>query len=1474
MDNDINEEVDLENLIKEQSIVSYDPTCVRKKSNWSKNSNIYKLDKPEFSPKTLLKDIPSHSPKLKALLNKIAELDKRDKTQHGKLFKHFIFSDLKSGTYGAKLLAGALIAKGMTMGYTAKLNKAYVPKDGDGVSANASVASVNESDDDDDDDDDDGPTIDLVELGKRRGGNKKQKPYGKMELLSEDELKKTKYNNFYLLSSVSVYDQPISVAMKKQILQTFNKRPDNIYGDLARIIVMDSGFKEGIDLFDIKYIHIFEPSVVNADEKQVIGRGTRTCGQKGLDFHPTRGWPLHVFIYDLTVPEQLKKTFLDTKSMFDLYLKTMNLDVRLFHFAHDLEKTTIVGSVDYELNKNIHTFSIPKDDGDEDGEYVYGGGPKKIHVPKLRIRNIESILQPNKRLGHEAMRKHISENYGEFAWDPVKMENLCAEKQAGGSGDVIKYTPTQDFIRNYFTPQSPVKGMLLAHSVGTGKCHAKDTPILMYDGTIKMVQDVLVGDCLMGDNSTPRKVLSLATGRDQMYDIIPMKGEKYTVNSEHILCLKYSGRGTVTNVSKRQPNLPFMASHLDNKRIKMKSKGFKTKEEAEEYLDLFKEEDKIVEIEVKDYLNLPKSLARELKGYRKGVEFETRPVEFDPYIIGLWLGDGSKRGPVISNQDARILHYLRNKVREYGLRLVYQSQYDYRISGDCTTKSNAMIDALEKYNLINNKHIPAHYKCNDRNTRLELLAGLIDSDGYYCPKGKVFSITQKNDVLANDILYLVRSLGFAAYLTRTEKSCTYKGEKKVGIYNSISISGQGLDEVPTKVLRKQAEIREQIKDALITGVTVAGVGEGDYYGFTLDANNRYLLGDFTVTHNTCSAIAAATSGFEKAEYTILWVTRTTLKNDIWKNMFDQVCNESIRHKIKNSNLQIPKEQNKRMQLLSKSWKIRPMSYKQFSNLVSKKNAFYTTLVKINGEADPLKKTLLIIDEAHKLYGGGDLSSIERPDMKLLHQSLMNSYAVSGADSVKLLLMTATPITQSPMELIQLINLCKPMDEQMPTDFSEFSENYLNEMGQFTGRGRDKYLDDISGYVSYLNREKDARQFSQPQIEYVNTPIIEDFKDIEKFDKRMVREMSKPEIAEIKAQILEEQKALEGELGEVDSNTFNYLKDEICGDLDGKPLKQCTKIVQANIKQLAAEAKEEVKSIRERIKELRGMIKERNVLQKEAVEKVKQNIEDYSDEYEKYKDSLLYSLKQKCAVKVSNKTALMKYIDEHPSMAEFNRKLANYNEKIEELHNNLKVDMTKHKDRIDKLKKILRTDLSALERSVITMTLKEDKKSQQGIMRLKKNDLSVAEKALKTSINKTLKEKKALAIKIRKTMRSKIKDNNKQTKKAASEEKKRRKTMRKEGHYEELKHETLKNLVGKYKSKIASELVDLDENEYAKIASKEEMKKAKADEKERARLDKQREHVEKQQTKRREREQLKEQRKKDKDANKTKKQQGK
>ena len=139
---------DLEKTIEKQSIVSFDPTCVRQKSNWSKRSKIYRFDELDFEPKTLLKDIPDKSPKLHVLLKKIEELDKKDKKEHGKLFKHFIFSDLKSSSYGAKLIASALIAKGMHLAYDAKLKPGIKKKDSKGDESDSDNGSDSNSDND------------------------------------------------------------------------------------------------------------------------------------------------------------------------------------------------------------------------------------------------------------------------------------------------------------------------------------------------------------------------------------------------------------------------------------------------------------------------------------------------------------------------------------------------------------------------------------------------------------------------------------------------------------------------------------------------------------------------------------------------------------------------------------------------------------------------------------------------------------------------------------------------------------------------------------------------------------------------------------------------------------------------------------------------------------------------------------------------------------------------------------------------------------------------------------------------------------------------------------------------------------------------------------------------------------------------------------------------------------------------------
>ena len=160
--------------------------------------------------------------------------------------------------------------------------------------------------------------------------------------------------------SKSFFERPVNTKLRKLVLDKFNSRPDNSYGELIRFIILDQGFKEGIDLFDVKYVHLFEPLAVNADEKQAIGRATRFCGQKGLEFHPRYGWPLYVFKYDVVIPKEIKNRYINSETLFELYIKNSNLDMRKIIFANELENATIGASVDKELNKPVHLFSIEK----------------------------------------------------------------------------------------------------------------------------------------------------------------------------------------------------------------------------------------------------------------------------------------------------------------------------------------------------------------------------------------------------------------------------------------------------------------------------------------------------------------------------------------------------------------------------------------------------------------------------------------------------------------------------------------------------------------------------------------------------------------------------------------------------------------------------------------------------------------------------------------------------------------------------------------------------------------------------------------------------------------------------------------------------------------------------------------------------------------------------------------------------------
>lgn len=80
-------------------------------------------------------------------------------------------------------------------------------------------------------------------------------------------------------------------------------------------------------------------------------------------------------------------------------------------------------------------------------------------------------------------------------------------------------------------------------------CHAKGHPILMFDGTVRKVEDIIPGDLLMGPDSTPRRVLALARGREKMARIIPHKGAPFVVNRNHILSLLSVNGNLVCNIT-------------------------------------------------------------------------------------------------------------------------------------------------------------------------------------------------------------------------------------------------------------------------------------------------------------------------------------------------------------------------------------------------------------------------------------------------------------------------------------------------------------------------------------------------------------------------------------------------------------------------------------------------------------------------------------------------------------------------------------------------------------------------------------------------------------------------------------------------------------------------------------------------------------------------------------------------------------
>lgn len=167
-----------------------------------------------------------------------------------------------------------------------------------------------------------------------------------------------------------------------------------------------------------------------------------------------------------------------------------------------------------------------------------------------------------------------------------------------------------------------------------------------------------------------------------------------------------------------------------------------------------------------------------------GIEYNEKDFILDPYILGLWLGDGhTAGGRIISGKRDidDILQMLSEKC-DFGLHKKNDGNVNITLK-NLNNSGESLHIKLRKLNLIGNKHIPDEYFYGSRQQRLELLKGLIDSDGYIDKRNGIATFYNKNLNLVMQVDKLLKSLGYKT--TYREKEAKLNG-KSYGICGSIN----------------------------------------------------------------------------------------------------------------------------------------------------------------------------------------------------------------------------------------------------------------------------------------------------------------------------------------------------------------------------------------------------------------------------------------------------------------------------------------------------------------------------------------------------------------------------------------------------------------------------------------------------------------------------------------------------------------
>ncbi|NOR27580.1 MAG: hypothetical protein GQ540_03510 [Lutibacter sp.] len=408
------------------------------------------------------------------------------------------------------------------------------------------------------------------------------------------------------------------------------------------------------------------------------------------------------------------------------------------------------------------------------------------------IHSEEAIQNLIDLFGEEEITKVFNEkDFSQYQQDPVGF--IKTELN-------VKYIP--DDIVEVCESVRDNKVTVAQSATGTGKAMVNGVSVLTPNG-FKNIEDFKIGD----------EISNTYSGKSNIIGVYP-QGKKKS-------CIIKFNDGSETKCSLDHTwTLEDRISHFKKKDLtvwKLLNHGWKTKDNSVRW-------------------RLPKL---------DKVYMNERKYKLDPYVLGCWLGDGCKNLSIITNIDEEVW----NGIEDAGFKLSRYQGQSKRVYGLITKLKELGINDKYSYE----KYIPEEYKYGSINQRLELLRGLLDTDGTI-DKKNLTSFSSSSYKLASDVRFLIRSLGGFVKSISTKKT-THRDHYLV--HFSLFCK-----EKIFKIKRKEERRKKQTENKFggrkyITDIKYLGEEECTCIMVDSDDNLFIVEDSFIPTHNTFVAAALA-----------------------------------------------------------------------------------------------------------------------------------------------------------------------------------------------------------------------------------------------------------------------------------------------------------------------------------------------------------------------------------------------------------------------------------------------------------------------------------------------------------------------------------------------------------------------------------------------------------------------------------------